>query len=68
MATQVTGGAGFIGSHLVDQPVKLERRVPVFDSLSAGEASHIFRWKQNETFDFIKGDLTKPSDCARTTG
>ena len=37
----VTGGAGFIGSHLVDRLIALGHRVGVVDNLSTGKKEHI---------------------------
>ena len=49
----VTGGAGFIGSHLVDR-LSLENRVIVLDNLSSGSLANLERSKDRITF--IKGD------------
>jgi UDP-glucose 4-epimerase len=40
----VTGGAGFIGSHLVDRLVELGHRVIVLDNLSTGRRANLERW------------------------
>lgn len=48
----VTGGAGFIGSHLVDQLVELKSNVTVVDDLSFGTKENV-----NEKADFIKLDI-----------
>jgi len=53
MKVCVTGGAGFIGSHLVQSLVKKGHETVVLDDLSAGSLSSI---KKLEV-DFIKGDL-----------
>ena len=37
----VTGGAGFIGRHLVDRLVKLKKNVKVIDNLSTGQLSNL---------------------------
>jgi len=49
----VTGGAGFIGSHLVDR-LSLENKVIVLDNLSSGSLSNLEKSKNRITF--IKGD------------
>ena len=58
----VTGGAGFIGSHLVDRLMMGGQNVTVFDNLSNGSLENLDRWLENEHFRFIKGDLKKPGD------
>jgi len=58
----VTGGVGFIGSHLVDRLMVDGRNVTVFDNLSNGSLKNLERWLENEHFRFIKGDLKKPGD------
>jgi len=58
----VTGGAGFIGSHLVDRLMINGQNVTVLDNLSNGNLKNLQRWSENEHFRFIKGDLKKPSD------
>ena len=62
MTVIVTGGAGFIGSHLVDSLLERGKAVQVFDNMSAGNELYLERWAGNERFNFIKGDLTKPSE------
>jgi len=60
MRLLVTGGAGFIGSHLVDRLMELGHEVRVLDDLSAGSMDNIKRWLENENFEFIKGDMRNP--------
>lgn len=59
MKVLVTGGAGFIGSHLVDRLMELWQEVRVLDDLSAGSLDNIGRWLNHERFEFIKGDMRK---------
>ena len=53
----VTGGAGFIGSHLVDALMSRGYFVRVVDNLSDGSIENIKQWLNNGHFEFIKGDL-----------
>jgi UDP-glucose 4-epimerase len=53
----VTGGCGFIGSHLVDKLVMEDKMVTVLDNLSSGSLKNIGRWERSRKFHFIKEDL-----------
>jgi UDP-glucose 4-epimerase len=55
----VTGGAGFIGSHLVDHLVKSGRRVRVLDDLSTGKTINLA--KVDGRIELIHGSITDPS-------
>lgn len=55
----VTGGAGFIGSHLCDELVKTAKVVCV-DNFSSGSERNIDHLLSNPNFVFIKADLTEP--------
>ena len=48
----VTGGAGFIGSHLVNKLIENKFEVNVLDNLSTGNTKNI-----NKKSNFIKGDI-----------
>ena len=50
MKCLVTGGAGFIGSNLVDQLVKLDHQVIVLDNLVTGRLSNLHKVKDKVTF------------------
>jgi UDP-glucose 4-epimerase len=56
----VTGGAGFIGSHLVDALMEKGYRVRVVDNLSNGTTENIRRWLGDLRFEFVEGDLKRP--------
>jgi len=56
----VTGGAGFIGSHLVDALMEMGLKVTVIDNLSSGRISNLSLWLRNPKFRFIRGDLLNP--------
>jgi len=60
----VTGGAGFIGSHLVEKLVELEASVSVLDNLQNGKEANLNFIKDN--ISLIKGDC-KDSDIAQKT-
>ncbi|NJE11155.1 NAD-dependent epimerase/dehydratase family protein [Thermococcus sp. MAR1] len=60
MKALVTGGAGFIGSHLVDRLMDLGWEVRVLDDLSAGSLDNIKRWLGHKRFEFIEGDMRNP--------
>lgn len=53
----VTGGAGFIGSHLVDRLLSQDNEVAVIDNLSSGRMEFIERNLKNPNFKFIKLDI-----------
>ncbi|HOX34681.1 MAG TPA: NAD-dependent epimerase/dehydratase family protein [Methanoregulaceae archaeon] len=55
----VTGGAGFIGSHLVDTLVARGDRVTVIDSLAAGKKVNIARHIRTGSVSFVRCDLLK---------
>lgn len=57
MKAFVTGGAGFIGSHLVDKLLEQGNFVTAYDNLSSGETKYIEHNLNNKNFTFIKGDL-----------
>ena len=61
----VTGGAGFIGSHLVDVLITQGANVCVFDNLTAGTLENIKQWLNNPNLTFIKGDLLNASDLTK---
>tara|TARA_B100001250_G_scaffold271910_1_gene234784 strand:+ start:973 stop:1956 length:984 start_codon:yes stop_codon:yes gene_type:complete len=56
----VTGGAGFIGSHICDKLIYLGHEVVCYDNLMTGFKSNIEHLLKNEKFTFIEGDIR---DC-----
>ncbi|MBZ9572248.1 GDP-mannose 4,6-dehydratase [Patescibacteria group bacterium] len=60
----VTGGAGFIGSHLCEKLIKIGHKVVCFDNLSTGTLKNILTIKKNPNFVFIKGDINQIKDIS----
>ena len=54
----VTGGAGFIGSHIVDLLLEKEFEVRVLDNLSGGRLSNLDHHKSNPLLSICTGDIT----------
>ena len=55
----VTGGAGFIGGHIVDRLVKMEKNVFVIDNESSSSAD---KYHYNGSAIYFKGDITIPEE------
>jgi len=53
----VTGGAGFIGSNLVDRLLALGHTVTAFDNLSTGRREFLGEAKKHPGFHFVQGDI-----------
>jgi len=53
----VTGGAGFIGSHLADNLIKNGHEVVIFDNLSSGNMENVTHLLSQKNISFIRGDI-----------
>lgn len=61
----VTGGAGFIGSNLVEAILRLGCKVRVLDNFSTGKRENITEFLGNENFELIEGDIRNLEDCQK---
>jgi len=67
MNVLVTGGAGFIGSNLVDKLMNKGHNVTVFDNLSSGRQEFIAHHEGKPNFRFVKRDLLDFEGIRRAT-
>ena len=67
MRALVTGGAGFIGSHLIDALITSGYKVRVIDNLSSGKLEFIKTHMDSGNLEFQEGDLTSLSDVEVAT-
>ena len=56
----MTGGAGFIGSHLVDRALAEGHEVLAVDNLITGSLDNVEHLRDDRRFTFLKHDVTKP--------
>ena len=59
MRNLITGGAGFIGSHLTEHLLARGEEVVVWDDLSTGRISNLQRCMGRPGFRYIIGDFTR---------
>lgn len=57
MGVTVLGGAGFIGSNLVDELLTQGHEVTVLDNLSEGSLDNLKIWRGNPRLEFVRGDI-----------
>lgn len=60
MRILVTGGAGFVGSHLVDRLMNQGHEVLCLDNFYTGNKTNIEQWFNNPRFELIRHDITEP--------
>ncbi len=56
----VTGGAGFLGSHLIDKLMSKGQEVICLDNFFTGNKENIVKWIDNPKFELIRHDITEP--------
>jgi len=61
----VTGGAGFIGSNLCEELLRLGKQVVCFDNFATGKIENILSFFPNPGFKLIVGDIRNPGDCRK---
>jgi len=56
----VTGGAGFVGSHLVDRLMFLGHEVTVLDNFFTGSKTTVSHWVGHPNFELVRHDVVEP--------
>ena len=60
MRILVTGGAGFIGSHLIDRLITDGHEIICLDNFYTGHKRNILKWLDHPYFELIRHDITEP--------
>ena len=63
----VTGGAGFIGSNLCEELLRLENKVVCLDNFATGKRENLASIINNPNFNLIEGDIRNLDDCLKAT-
>lgn len=61
----ITGGAGFIGSNLVDYFLEKKNRVVCLDNFATGKRENLMEAAKNPEFTLIEGDIRNLADCKK---
>ena len=61
----VTGGAGFIGSHVVEELCKIKCKIIILDNLSTGTRKNIKKFLKKKNVKFFKRDLSIAKDLKK---
>lgn len=56
----ITGGAGFVGSHLVDRLMLLGHEVTVIDNFFTGSKTSVSHWVGHPNFELVRHDVVEP--------
>ena len=54
----VTGGAGFIGSHIVEELAQQQHEVVIFDNFFSGKMENIQPFLKKKNVTFVQGSIT----------
>ena len=60
MRNLVTGGAGFLGSHLIDRLINNSEEVICLDNYFTGRKTNVNKWLGNKNFELIRHDVVNP--------
>jgi len=63
----VTGGAGFIGSNLIEELLKKGNKVICLDNFATGKRENLNAFQNNSDFKLIEGDIRNLDDCHKGT-
>src|SRR5512143_20939 len=61
----VTGGAGFIGSHLTEALLRRGHPVRVLDNFSTGKRGNLAFAKKYASLEVVNGDISSPAACRK---
>ena len=62
MKNLITGGAGFVGSHLIDRLMQAQENVICVDNFVTGSKKNIENWLNHPKFELINHDVVNPID------
>jgi UDP-N-acetylglucosamine 4-epimerase len=63
----VTGGAGFIGSNLCEELLRLGNKVVCLDNFATGKRENLEKLLKDTNFTLLEGDIRKLEDCLKAT-
>jgi len=63
----ITGGAGFIGSNLIEELLNRENTVVCLDNFATGKRENLRKFQNNTNFRLIEGDIRNLEDCRKAT-
>ena len=58
----MTGGAGFIGAHLINKLIRNNEKVICIDNFETSSILNLKKWENNHNFQLIKHDIVTPME------